>query len=107
MGEFSHMDESGKVRMVDVGDKDATDRKARAMAVITMHPDTFEKVVNNRTRKGNVLETARIGGVMAVKQTSALIRGRRPGNGSDRCGNGSPDGGYGGGPDHIRHVQIP
>ena len=73
MGEFSHMDEEGRVRMVDVGDKLVTDRRAVAGATIFMNPDTFDKVIHNRTRKGNVLETARIAGVMAAKQTAVLI----------------------------------
>ena len=73
MGEFTHMDEKGRVRMVDVGGKDVTDRRAVAGASITMNADTFGKVANNTVRKGNVLETARIAGIMAAKQTHALI----------------------------------
>ena len=73
MGEFTHMDEKGRVRMVDVGGKDVTDRRAAAGACITMNADTFGKVANNTVRKGNVLETARIAGIMAAKQTHALI----------------------------------
>lgn len=73
MGEFSHIDDKGRVRMVDVAGKAATDRRAVAQAMISMSMDTFDKVVHNRTRKGNVLETARIAGIMAAKQTAALI----------------------------------
>lgn len=73
MGEFTHMDEKGRVRMVDVGGKEVTDRRAAAGASVTMNADTFEKVANNTVRKGNVLETARIAGIMAAKQTHALI----------------------------------
>lgn len=73
MDKFTHMDEAGKVRMVDVGDKAATDRRATVGGTITMNADTFDKVSNNRLRKGNVLETARIAGIMAAKQTAALI----------------------------------
>jgi cyclic pyranopterin monophosphate synthase len=86
MGEFTHMDEKGNVRMVDVGDKDVTDRRAVAGGTITMDPGTFEKVANNSLRKGNVLETARIAGILAAKQTHALIPMCHPLN--------------------IRHVQI-
>lgn len=73
MGEFSHIDDSGRVRMVDVGDKNETDRRAVAQGIVSMNPETFEAVIHNRSRKGNVIETARIAGVMAAKQTSALI----------------------------------
>jgi cyclic pyranopterin phosphate synthase len=67
------MDDQGRVRMVDVGDKAPTDRIAVAGASITMNPETFRKVVDNTGRKGNVLETARIAGIMAAKKTWDLI----------------------------------
>lgn len=86
MDEFTHMDEKGNVRMVDVGDKAVTDRQARAGGTITMNAETFEKVAGNRIRKGNVLETARIAGILAAKQTHVLIPMCHPIN--------------------IRHVQV-
>lgn len=73
MAEFTHMDDKGNVRMVDVSDKAPTDRTAVAQATISMTADTFSKIVNNRVRKGNVLETARIAGIMAAKKTPDLI----------------------------------
>ena len=73
MSDFTHMDEKGHVRMVDVSAKTATDRAAMASATISMTADTFQKLVNNDIRKGNVLETARIAGVMAAKKTWDLI----------------------------------
>ncbi len=73
MPEFTHMDESGRVRMVDVGGKTPTQRRAVARGSISMTPETFEKIMHNRIVKGNVLETARIAGIMAAKQTSGLI----------------------------------
>jgi len=73
MPDFTHMDDQGRVRMVDVSDKAPTDRIAVAGASITMNPETFRKVVDNTSRKGNVLETARIAGVMAAKKTWDLI----------------------------------
>ncbi len=73
MTDFTHMDENGHVRMVDVGTKAATLREAVASAKIFMTADTFRKIVNTTTRKGNVLETARIAGIMAAKKTSELI----------------------------------
>ena len=73
MSDFTHMDEKGHVRMVDVSAKTPTDRAAMASATISMTTDTFQKLVNNDIRKGNVLETARIAGVMAAKKTWDLI----------------------------------
>jgi cyclic pyranopterin monophosphate synthase len=73
MSEFTHMDEKGRVRMVDVGDKTPTHRKAVARASISMTPETFKKIISNTVIKGNVLETARIAGIMGAKQTPGLI----------------------------------
>lgn len=73
MAEFTHLDQQGRVRMVDVGGKDVSSRQAVARAVVSMQAATFEKIVSNQGRKGNVLETARIAGVMAAKQTHLLI----------------------------------
>ncbi len=73
MTDFTHMDEKGHVRMVDVCDKAPTDRVAVAQAEISMTADTFFKITNNEMRKGNVLETARIAGIMAAKKTPDLI----------------------------------
>ena len=73
MSSFSHIDEKGRVRMVDVTDKGATLRVAVAQALISMQPATFEMIQNQAVKKGNVLETARIAGIMAAKKTSDLI----------------------------------
>lgn len=73
MADFTHMDEQGHVRMVDVSDKTPTDRIAVAQAKISMTAETFLKIMNNHVRKGNVLETARISGIMAAKKTPDLI----------------------------------
>lgn len=73
MSDFTHMDDKGHVRMVDVSEKAPTDRVAVVQAKISMTPDTFFKIINNETRKGNVLETARIAGIMAAKKTPDLI----------------------------------
>ncbi|MCJ8502336.1 cyclic pyranopterin monophosphate synthase MoaC [Desulfatitalea alkaliphila] len=70
---FTHIDARGRVRMVDVTTKSRTERMARAQAVVTMRPETFALVRDQAVEKGNVLETARIAGVMAAKQTAALI----------------------------------
>jgi cyclic pyranopterin phosphate synthase len=73
MSEFTHLDNQGRVRMVDVSYKDATLREARAQAVVSMMPETFEAIQTGGVKKGNVLEAARIAGIMAAKQTWALI----------------------------------
>jgi cyclic pyranopterin monophosphate synthase len=73
MNDFTHIDNEGRVRMVDVTEKTFSDRKALAEGKITMTPDTFEKIQNQSIKKGNVLETARIAGIMAAKKTSDLI----------------------------------
>lgn len=73
MSRFTHIDDQGRVRMVDVSDKTPTQRTARAQAVVSMRPETFEIIRNNAAKKGNVLETARIAGVMGAKRTADLI----------------------------------
>lgn len=73
MGKLTHIDENGRVRMVDVTAKAPTARMARAQAAITMAPETFALITDGKIKKGNVLETARIAGVMAAKKTSDLI----------------------------------
>jgi cyclic pyranopterin phosphate synthase len=73
MSKFTHIDKEGHVRMVDVTDKKPTLRIAVAQGVVSMKPKTFEKILNQTIKKGNVLETARIAGIMAAKKTSELI----------------------------------
>jgi len=73
MGELTHIDDQGRVRMVDVTAKPITSRSAWAQAVIHMQPDTFAMIRDQGVRKGNVLETARIAGIMAAKRTADWI----------------------------------
>ncbi len=73
MAEFTHIDAEGKVRMVDVSAKAPTLRIARATGAVVMTADTLERLLGGDTAKGNVLETARIAGVMAAKRTGDLI----------------------------------
>lgn len=73
MTQFTHIDVDGKVRMVDVTGKEQTERTAVAKGKIIMQLSTLEKVLAGSVTKGNVLETARIAGVMAAKKTSDLI----------------------------------
>lgn len=73
MAAFSHIDSKGRVRMVDVSVKDTTPRMAVAQGIIAMSPETFELIQQQAVAKGNVLETARIAGIMAAKKTAELI----------------------------------
>lgn len=73
MPKHTHIDEEGRVRMVDVTEKKPTVRTAMAGGMISMNPETFELIQNQKVKKGNVLETARIAGVMAAKKTAELI----------------------------------
>ena len=71
--DFSHLDETGGISMVDVGRKRATVREAVAVATVRMSSDTLKKLVDRALPKGDVLTTAKIAGVLAAKQTPALI----------------------------------
>ncbi|HKK90798.1 MAG TPA: cyclic pyranopterin monophosphate synthase MoaC [Desulfobacteraceae bacterium] len=73
MNDFTHLDQDGSVRMVDVADKDVTRRTAVAAGRVEMKKETLEKITAASVKKGNVLETARIAGVMAAKKTADLI----------------------------------
>ena len=70
---LSHLDAAGKARMVDVGDKPATPREARAAGEITMSAEALRLIRSGTVAKGDPLQTARLAGIMAAKQTSALI----------------------------------
>jgi cyclic pyranopterin phosphate synthase len=70
---LSHLDATGKARMVDVGDKPATAREARAAGEITMSAEALRLIRAGRVAKGDPLQTARLAGIMAAKQTAALI----------------------------------
>jgi cyclic pyranopterin phosphate synthase len=73
VSELTHLDEHGTARMVDVGDKPATDRRAVARAVVRMSPGTAATVLAGDAPKGDVLGTARIAGILAAKRTGELI----------------------------------
>jgi cyclic pyranopterin phosphate synthase len=72
-GELSHFDASGKAAMVDVTDKDVTDRTATAQARIVMQAATLALIQAGTAEKGDVLGTARLAGIMAAKRTADLI----------------------------------
>lgn len=73
MSELSHFDTRGASRMVDVGDKAVTRRVARASGMVRMAAETLSLVRDKRTAKGDVLEVARLAGIMAAKRTADLI----------------------------------
>lgn len=71
--DFTHLDDQGRVRMVDVSQKRATLRMARTQGEIRMQRETLDRLLSQQVKKGNVLETARIAGVMGAKRTAELI----------------------------------
>ncbi|PUU90120.1 MULTISPECIES: cyclic pyranopterin monophosphate synthase MoaC [Halanaerobium] len=71
--ELSHVDQNGKVQMVDVSEKKTTKRTARAVGEIKMQPETLKKIKAGNIKKGAVIETARIAGITGAKKTSDLI----------------------------------
>ena len=70
---FTHLDESGAAHMVDVGDKDATRRRAVARSVVAMESTTPAAIVDGDVKKGDVLAVARIAGIQAAKRTADII----------------------------------
>ena len=73
MSKLSHFDEAGRARMVDVGAKSPTERRAVAVGRIHLQPETLQLITSGGVAKGDVLAVARIGGIMAAKRTSELI----------------------------------
>ena len=71
--DFSHLDDEGRARMVDVGDKPDTERHASASGRLLMSAETRRRVVEGNVPKGNVVEVARIAGIQAAKRTAELI----------------------------------
>lgn len=72
-GRLSHVDEQGRIRMVDVGGKLSTAREAVARGHIRISADALRQVRSGANKKGDPLQTARLAGIMAAKQTAALI----------------------------------
>ena len=73
MTQLSHVDDQGRVRMVDTGNKQLTHRRAVASARVLLSPETVIALRERRTPKGDPLETARLAGIMAAKRTADLI----------------------------------
>jgi cyclic pyranopterin phosphate synthase len=73
MAELTHFDAQGASRMIDVGDKEITVRRARAGGRVRMQAETLRLVMDRQTPKGDVLEVARLAGILAAKRTAELI----------------------------------
>jgi cyclic pyranopterin phosphate synthase len=73
MGGFTHLDESGRARMVDVSQKEVTQRTATARAIVRMQPATAQLIASGGVAKGDVLAVAQVAGVMAAKRTPDVI----------------------------------
>jgi cyclic pyranopterin phosphate synthase len=73
MAEFTHFNESGRARMVDISTKDSTERLATAQAKVFLFPETLEKIQRGKIAKGDVLAVAQVAGVMGAKKTPDLI----------------------------------
>ena len=71
--DFTHVNEQGRARMVDVSAKDDTERVAIARAVISMQPETLDLIKSGGIKKGDVLAVAQVAGIMGAKQTSSLV----------------------------------
>jgi cyclic pyranopterin phosphate synthase len=73
VSELTHLDESGRARMVDVGEKAVSERRAVARAIVRVSRKTAEAVIAGDAPKGDVLAVARIAGIQAAKRTAELI----------------------------------
>lgn len=73
MAEFTHFNDAGRARMVDVSGKASTERVASARAIVWLAPETLEKIQRGKIAKGDVLAVAQVAGVMGAKKTPDLI----------------------------------
>ena len=73
MTDLTHFDDEGKAIMVDVGGKESTRRVAVACGEVLMQPGTLSRILDKRIEKGDVLDVARLAGIMAAKKTPDLI----------------------------------
>jgi len=73
MSRLSHIDSKGKARMVDVSEKPSTAREAVACGAVFMKPETLSIIKENKAAKGDVLQVARVAGIMAAKKTPDII----------------------------------
>lgn len=73
MNQFTHFNEQGRAKMVDISEKEASVRTAVALSSVSMTRDVHAKIKNQEMGKGDVLAVAQVAGIMAAKQTSAII----------------------------------
>jgi cyclic pyranopterin phosphate synthase len=73
MAEFTHFNDAGRARMVDVGGKASTERVASAQAKVLLAPETLEKIQRGKIAKGDVLAVAQVAGIMGAKRTPDMI----------------------------------
>ncbi len=73
MKDFTHLDERGRAKMVDVTEKEATLREATARGTVIMSPEAFQRIMAGGIEKGDVLGVARVAGIMGAKRTADLI----------------------------------
>ena len=73
MSRLTHLDAQGNAHMVGVSEKDVTSRTATARATVEMQPETLALILEGKAKKGDVIATARIAGIMAAKKTHELI----------------------------------
>jgi cyclic pyranopterin phosphate synthase len=71
--DFTHLNEEGRAHMVDITNKNDTNRMAVAQGIIRMQPETLQAIQNGVIKKGDVLAVAQVAGIMGAKQTAALI----------------------------------
>lgn len=73
MGTFTHFNEQGRAKMVDISEKGETVRTARAVSRVIVSKDVYERIVRSEVKKGDVLAVAQVAGIMAAKRTADLI----------------------------------
>jgi cyclic pyranopterin monophosphate synthase len=73
MADLTHIDADGKAVMVDVSNKDVTERIATAKGSVIVQPDTMKKIIDGAMKKGDVISVARLAGIMGAKKTPELI----------------------------------
>jgi len=73
MEDLTHIDQNGRPRMVNVGEKEDTSRVAVARGSITMKPETLQRIKDGKMKKGDVLSVAQTAGIMAAKSTASVI----------------------------------
>lgn len=73
MAKLTHIGKDGEARMVDVSEKDVSDRSATAIGSVLMAPETLRLIIDGSVKKGDVISVARLAGIMAAKRTSELI----------------------------------